>query len=311
MTDEESAETGTPTGVTLSFILRRRHPEVLQGTLRRWVAEGRVKIGEARARTFHQVVPDGQSVVVSDHGPKKIAEMKGTGAGGGLRIVHEDNDILVADKPPGLVTVSMPGDPRPTLVRLVRKHVGEQVQLGIIHRLDKDVGGLIVFSKSDAGFKGLKEQLKLRTLKREYVAVVKGVPTPQGGGWGKWDWPIFEPKDGPVQVVKGGGGRMTAGMTADPATTEFKVVVQGQGGERSMLEIRLETGRKHQIRAHCATAGHAILGDPIYGRVPLNRPPLLLMATRMGLVHPVSREALEFSLEVPNRFRSIVGQELG
>ncbi len=222
-----------------------------------------------------------------------------------LDIVYEDEHLVVVDKPPGLVVHPAPGNPDRTLVNALLAHCGASLsgiggvaRPGIVHRLDKDTSGLIVVAKTDAAHHGLAAQFARHSVERVYAALVWGVPRPaEGEIAGAIGRSQGDRKK--MAVVRDGRGK--------PALTRYRVVKRLAGGLVSLIECRLATGRTHQIRVHLATAGHPLIGDPVYGRPASRRrlpaalsaavgdfPRQALDAFALGFIHPVSGEKLTF-----------------
>jgi 23S rRNA pseudouridine1911/1915/1917 synthase len=208
-----------------------------------------------------------------------------------LRIVHEDADLIVIDKPAGLPVHPSPGHSSHTLVNAVLAQcadlsgIGGVGRPGIVHRLDKDTSGLIIVAKNDAAHLSLARQLKERQVEKTYVALVHGRLSPKEG---VIDAPIARhPKHRKKMAVVAGGRE---------ARTRYRALREIDGF--SLVEARPETGRTHQIRVHLASIGHPIAGDALYGRV--GAPPLgrqFLHAARLAFRHPSSGERIE--LEAP------------
>ena len=216
-----------------------------------------------------------------------------------LSILYEDDDLLVVDKPKGMVVHPAPGNPDGTLVNALLYHCGDslsgingEVRPGIVHRIDKDTSGLLVVAKNDAAHVALQEQIQAHSFTREYRAVVHGNVKEDTG---TIDAPIGRnPKDRKKMAVTTQHSR--------EAVTHFEVLERF--GNYTYLKCRLETGRTHQIRVHMAYKGHPVAGDPVYG--PSNTPKSLggqcLHAGLIGFIHPRTGEYMEFSSELPESF---------
>ncbi len=212
-----------------------------------------------------------------------------------LNILHEDDDLLVANKPPGLITSSTPREKRPTLIALIVAYLqatAPRARAGIIHRLDRDAAGLLVFSKNDETYEHLKHQFFHHTVLREYAAVVRGVPNPPAG---RIESRLIENRHGTVLTTR----RPTGGQRA---ITHFETVRHNE--KFAQLKVTLETGRKHQIRAHLSEAGHPIIGDTLY---PIDRPidrrathpaGLMLRAVHLAFAHPRTGQRADFILDL-------------
>ena len=206
------------------------------------------------------------------------------------RIVHQDDAILVVDKPPGLVVHPAPSHRGETLVDALEGLTGggEDERAGIVHRLDKDTSGLIVVARTDEAHRGLSRQIRAREVTREYLALVTGHPESKTG---TIDAPLGRSRRRRTRrAVRGAGER--------EARTHFEVIEQLPAD--TLVRARLETGRTHQIRVHFAAIGHPVAGDPDYG--PAGRHGLdrqFLHAARLKLKHPTTGEELSFESPLP------------
>ncbi len=239
-------------------------------------------------------------------------------------IVYEDDDVLVIDKPAGLATVPPPGRDSENAFSMVKRHVrNAKKQRGtrawIIHRLDREASGLLVFAKTEAAFESLKEEFRTKRVRRLYAAVVEGAlpSAPAGAGAGA-DWRtvqsfLAEDRDGLVRSTESPTRARRDmdddGDAAKRAVTHYRVLATGHN--RSLLQVRLETGRKNQIRVHMADLQHPIVGDFRYGSKsdPINR--VCLHAAELGFHHPTTSRLLRFTSEVPYTFRMLVGMTKG
>ena len=221
-----------------------------------------------------------------------------------LDIVYEDSDLLVVDKPAGLVVHPAAGHADGTLVNALLYHcagqlsgIGGVARPGIVHRIDKDTSGLLVVAKTDAAHLGLAAQFAEHSINRRYVAIVQGRPSPANGtirgNIGRSDHDRKK-----MALVGEGRGKH--------AVTHFTSEEKLSGATR--IECRLETGRTHQVRVHMASIGHALLGDPLYSRPPKALRDLLkaadfrrqaLHAQRLGFIHPVTGSECDFFSPIP------------
>lgn len=216
-----------------------------------------------------------------------------------LEIIYEDPDVLVANKPAGLLTSTVPHEPRPTLAAMVREHAklhNPRAVVGIIHRLDRDVSGLLVFSTSPRAYDSLKDQLKKRTMKRVYAALITGIPRKPAG---RFESRLAEYKDGTVHSAKGP-------YAGQRAITDYQLL--STHGPLSLLRITLQTGRKHQIRVHLSENGLSVLGDPLYGNESCAASRLMLAAIHLSFIHPVSGKAMKFEMPLPTEFKDAIKQ---
>lgn len=234
-----------------------------------------------------------------------------------LHILFEDDDLIVLDKPAGLVTHPAPGNEDGTLVNALLAHCGESLpgiggerRPGIVHRLDKDTSGVMVVAKSELAMASLAQAFATRDLERAYLALCWGVPNPAKGGIegaiGR------DPRDRKRMALVPRGGK--AALTHYRTMQSWHMAV-------SLVECRLATGRTHQIRVHLAARSHPIVGDPVYlRRIPalartlpamqrdqlLDFPHQALHAATLGFRHPRTNEPLLFSTPAPSDFQSLV-----
>ena len=228
-----------------------------------------------------------------------------------LDVVYEDDDIIVINKPQGMVVHPAPGNYSGTLVNALLfrcrdslSGIGGVMRPGIVHRIDKDTSGLLVVAKNDFAHTALSEELKYHGIEREYHALVKGG---FGEDTGTIDLPIGRhPIDRKKMAV------LKNSESAREAVTHYEVLARY--GNISHLKLMLETGRTHQIRVHMSYTGHPLLGDEVYGqsKIPFEKrhAPLLngqaLHAKRLSLTHPRTGERMTFECELPENFKELL-----
>lgn len=232
-----------------------------------------------------------------------------------LTIAFEDQHLVVVDKPAGMVVHPAVGNITGTLVNALLHHCRGQLsgingvaRPGIVHRIDKDTSGLLVVAKSDAAHEGLAAQFAAHTVHRRYIAVCAGHPSPA---------------EGTVDARIGRSDADRKKMTVLPnnssrgktAITHYKVVQRLD--HAAQIECRLETGRTHQVRVHCASIGHPLLGDPAYGRTPKQLRPVLerlgfarqaLHAAELGFQHPLTGEMVQFRSNLPQDMAELIDE---
>lgn len=213
-----------------------------------------------------------------------------------LDIVYEDEDVIVVNKPSGMVVHPAPGHTHATLVNALLYHcnslsnIGGDVRAGIVHRIDKDTSGLLVACKNNMAHKSLSEQLKEKTTTRKYIAIVTGSIS---HNLGKINAPIGRDPDNRQKMAVVENGKS--------AVTHFRVLDRFKN--YTLLELELETGRTHQIRVHMAYIGHPVLNDPLYGTKKQTTPfGQYLHAKTLGFKHPRTGEYMEFDSELPQEF---------
>lgn len=218
-----------------------------------------------------------------------------------LEIVYEDNDLLVVNKPKGMVVHPAHGNYTGTLVNALLYHCGDSlsgingvIRPGIVHRIDKNTSGLLIVAKNDAAHIHLAEQIKAHSFTREYEAIACG---------------FFKESEGTIDAPIGRHktDRKKMCVTAENsrnAVTHYSVL--RQYGGYAHVRLRLETGRTHQIRVHLAYIGHSVLGDDVYGKHYKGLDGQCLHARKIGFIHPTTGEYLEFTSELPKYFSAVL-----
>lgn len=221
-----------------------------------------------------------------------------------LDIIYEDDDIILVNKPKGMVVHPAPGHYGGTLVNGLMYHFGDSLsgingefRPGIVHRIDMDTTGVLVVCKNDSAHRSLSEQLHEHSITRKYYAIVHGNIQQNEG---TVDAPIGRsPRDRKKMAVNTRNGRR--------AVTHYRVL-ERFGGRYTYIECQLETGRTHQIRVHMASIGHPILGDDVYGpkKCPFKLQGQTLHAGVLGFIHPSTGEYIEFKADLPEYFKELL-----
>ncbi len=292
-------------GLRLDQALSALFPDYSRSRLQEWIKRGAARLDDAEVTPKHRVW-GGEAIsltteaaVSTEIRPEAIP----------LDIVHEDDDVLVVDKPAGLVVHPAAGHWEGTLQNALLNHAPALAGIprcGIVHRIDKDTSGLLMVAKSLEAHKQLVDQLQARTVHRHYLALVQGAPT----GGGTVDEPIGRhPSDRKRFAVRRDG---------KPAVTHYRI--EERFPSHTLLQVKLETGRTHQIRVHMAHIHHPLVGDPVYGgrsKTPAGAPAPLIDALRqfrrqalhaasLGIDHPASGEYLEWHAPLPDDFQSLL-----
>lgn len=262
-----------------------------------WIKEGRVTVNGQAVKSNYKVAEDDE-VTLRVPPPRELAI---TPEPIPLDIVYEDSDVIVVNKPRGLVVHPAPGHYSGTLVNSLLYHckdlsgINGVLRPGIVHRIDKDTSGLLVVAKNDAAHLSLAEQLRVHSMNRKYVALVHGVIPHEVG---TIDAPIGRDPQNRQQMA-------VVFENSKPAVTHF--VVQRRFKQHTLVELRLETGRTHQIRVHMKYIGYPLVGDPKYG--PKNTfafPGQALHAATLGFRHPRSGAYLEFTAPLPDDMKALI-----
>jgi 23S rRNA pseudouridine1911/1915/1917 synthase len=301
----ELSTTAEHDGQRLDLFLALRLPQLSRSRLQALVREGHLRQGErVIAEPGHRVKP-GERFVLDLPPPRAAAPAPQPHE---LEVLFEDEHLIVLVKPAGLVVHPAPGHADGTLVNALLAHcgpslsgVGGALRPGIVHRLDREVSGVMVAAKHDRAHIGLAGQFSVHSIGRVYEAIVWGVP---GAAAGTVDRPLGRhPVDRKrMAIVRSGGKR---------AVTRWRLL-DAAGTRAARLAFELETGRTHQIRVHAASLGHPIVGDRVYGRgraaadtiAGLDR--ILLHARQLGFIHPITGETLAFEAPPPPVFDAIL-----
>jgi 23S rRNA pseudouridine1911/1915/1917 synthase len=213
-----------------------------------------------------------------------------------LTVLYEDDDVIIVDKPAGLLTVPTEAREKDTLwsraLHYLQHRYGGRPHAGIVHRLDKDTSGALVFARNRAALHELQDRFRTHAIDREYVALVEG--SPEDGG-------TFD-----ADLVREAGLRRSvarAGQEGRRAVTRYRTLERF--GKTALVSVRPETGRTHQIRVHFSAAGHPILGDRVYGNAKL-APRQMLHARRLGFPHPRTGEPVAAQSPVPEDFERVL-----
>ncbi len=289
-------------GLRLDVALTRLAPDLSRARIQRLVEDGRVRVSGRSVRAAARV-RGGEAVTVAIPPPEPtVAQPEDLP----LTVLHEDRDLLVLDKAPGMVVHPARGSPRSTLVNALLFRLagaaGAPPRLGLVHRLDKDTSGCLVVARTEAALQGLQAQWKGRQVEKVYLAICHGAPAERG----RLDTPYGRhPRD---------RTRFTGRVrSARRAVTDFQVV-ERFGSAASLVEVTLHTGRTHQIRVHLAEAGHPLLADAVYGgtrreaRLPASDPVRraaaavgrqALHAARLAFDHPRTGRRMRFEAPLP------------
>ncbi|MCX6989456.1 MAG: RluA family pseudouridine synthase [Chlamydiae bacterium] len=260
--------------------LHEMAPDSSKNTLRAWLQSGRVTVDQQRAERANIEVLPGQIVAVGH----KVSFLRGS-----IRILHDDNDIVVLEKPEGLLSVATDLETRATVHAMLKKQFHNR---GVypVHRLDRDTSGVMIFTYNENARDHLKTQFEERQIDKTYFAIVeREMPL------GKGTWESYLEEDD-FYFVKSTNNSSFGKL----ALTRYEVILSHK--MRSMLRLKPETGRKNQLRVHCSEAGFPILGDKKYGAPsnPIKR--LCLHAQEITFTHPLTGRRMTFSSPLPESF---------
>ncbi len=277
-------------GTRLDKYASERYPELSRTQIQKLIGDGYIKVNDRVAKAGLKLnAGDRLSISLPPATPSSLVPEAIP-----LNIIYEDDDLLVIDKPAGLTVHPAPGHPSHTLANAVLSHFsglpdsGDSLRPGIVHRLDKDTSGVMLVAKNNAAQLSLANQFKARSVVKAYLVLVKGHLTPEDG--------IIEAPIGRdrrhrkrMAVVAEGKGR--------EARTQYHVL--DYTGNYTLLEVRTETGRTHQIRVHLAAIGYPVVGDKVYGAKSVYLSRQFVHASRLGFTLPSTDEYVEFTSDLP------------
>lgn len=292
--EEESMEWTADAGAAKEridkFVKSQTGEQYSRSQIQLWIEEGNIVVNGNQVKTNHKIAEgDVISLHVPEAEPVEIVPEDIP-----LDVYYEDSDVIVVNKERGMVVHPAPGHSSGTLVNALMHHckdlsgINGELRPGIVHRIDKDTSGLLMAAKNDKAHASLAAQLKEHSVTRKYFAIVHGNVSHDQG---TIDAPIGrDPQDRKMYTV--------IERNSKHAVTHFQVAERF--GDYTLLELKLETGRTHQIRVHMKFIGHPLVGDPMYGRSKgIKMSGQALHAAVLGFVHPSSGEYMEFSAPLP------------
>lgn len=290
------------TGSRLDRYLTDHLPDLSRSRIQKLIEQGHVWLNGAVCTSKKTTVQAGDRLHI-EIPPAEPLDLQAEAIP--LEILYEDDQLLILNKPTGLVVHPAPGHEAGTLVNALLAHcpalegIGGVRRPGIVHRLDKDTSGAIAIAKTDQAHQNLQAQFKTKTAQREYLGIVYGAPSQSSG---TIDLPIgrhpIDRKKMAVVPLEKGGRR---------AVTHWQI--EERLGNYTLVRFQLETGRTHQIRVHSAQMGHPIVGDPVYGSgrsVGVNLPGQALHAWKLKLQHPITRNWIEAIAPLPSTFVTLL-----
>ena len=294
-------------GLRVDVALQQLLPEFSRSKLQEWIKNEFVTVNQSAVTSKHKVYAGDEIKVIVQQNPENNAFLPEAIP---LDIIFEDETLLVINKPAGMVVHPAVGNWSGTLLNALLHHIpdiGNIPRCGIVHRLDKETSGLLVVAKTLSAQTHLVQQLQARTVKREYRAIV----------WGQlWKNGVVNQPIGRHPSIR---TRMAVHLSGKPAITHYEILERF--GVHTYLRCNLETGRTHQIRVHMQYLKAPIVGDPVYGLksiMPIKsmsdtlRQHILgfhrqaLHAIRLGLIHPLTSEAMEWSIDLPNDMKALL-----
>ena len=290
--------------IRLDVYIAEKFKDLSRTMIQKLIEEGNIKVnGNIKKMSYKVQLNDEISICIpkakeTDLKPQEIP----------IEVVYEDDDIIVVNKPKGLVVHPANGNPDGTLVNAIMamckeslSGIGGELRPGIVHRLDKDTSGLLIVAKNDKAHINMSEQIKNREVTKKYIALVRGV-IPEDDA--TIDMPIGRStKDRKKMAVTKSGKK---------AVTHFKVLKRYP--KYTLLEVKIDTGRTHQIRVHMAEIGHPVVGDMVYsnGKNDFGVEGQMLHAKSLDFKHPITGKQMHLEAELPQYFKSIIeGEKIG
>lgn len=285
-------------GIRIDRYLAKQKPELSRSMIQKLIEDHAVLVNQKPVRTSYQIRKQDQITIQIPE--VKESNMKAQDIP--IDIIYEDQDILVVNKPKGMVVHPANGNPDGTLVNAIMAKckdglsgIGGELRPGIVHRLDKDTSGLLIVAKNDQAHIKMSEQIKNREVKKIYIALVKG---------------IVKENEATIQMPIGRSPqdrkKMAVRKDGKEAVTHFKVLKRYL--HNTLLELKIDTGRTHQIRVHMAQIGHPVVGDMVYskGKNEFGVEGQMLHAKRLEFMHPITGKKLILEAPLPKYFEEIL-----
>ena len=285
-------------GIRLDKIIAQLEKDISRTTIQRMIEEGNILVNDKKVKISYKVLEDDIIIVT----PEQAQEIDLLAQEIPLNIIHEDDDILIVNKEKGMVVHPGNGNPDGTLVNAIMARckeslsgIGGKIRPGVVHRIDKDTSGLVIIAKNDKAHINISDQIKNREVEKTYLALVRG---------------NIKENEAVINMPIGRSSKDRKKMAVDKkgkeAITEFKVLEKYDGF--TYIEVKIKTGRTHQIRVHMAEIGYPIVGDEVYsnGRNPFSVKGQMLHAAKLGFVHPTTNKKVIFEAPLPEYFERIL-----
>ena len=288
-------------GKRLDVYIVSKDSDVTRTSAQRQIEQGNVTINGKRTTKVSYKVSDGDEIEIEEKEPVEI-ELKAQDIP--VDIVYEDNDIIVVNKPKGMVVHPANGNPDGTLVNAIMaickdslSGIGGEIRPGIVHRLDKDTSGLLIVAKNDMAHVNMSEQIKRHEVKKTYIALVRGVVKENEATI-----------DMPIGRSNSDRKKMAVTKNGKNAVTHIKVLKRYD--KYTLLEVNIETGRTHQIRVHLAHIGYPVIGDYIYsnGKNEFGIVGQCLHAKSLEFKHPITGEDMKLEAPLPAYFKNVINE---
>lgn len=284
----------------IDMYLSKKYEDISRVAIQRLIEEEKILVNGRKTKSSYKV-KENDSITIEEEKPKEIA-LKAQDIP--VEVIYEDEDIIVVNKPKGLVVHPANGNPDGTLVNAIMaickdtlSGIGGEIRPGIVHRIDKDTSGILVIAKNDKAHINLSEQIKKHEVKKVYIALVRG---------------IVKENEATIKMPIGRSTKdrkkMAVTEKGKEAITHFKVLKRYPEDNCTLLEVRIETGRTHQIRVHLAQIGYPIIGDTTYssGKNKWGIEGQCLHAKSLEFKHPITEKIMYLEAELPKYFKDII-----
>ena len=287
-------------GKRLDAYISSKDEEMTRTTAQRLIEQGNILVNNKKQKVSYKV-STGDVITVEEEQPQEI-ELKAQDIP--VEIIYEDNDIIVVNKPKGMVVHPANGNPDGTLVNAIMaickdslSGIGGEIRPGIVHRLDKDTSGLLIVAKNDKAHINMSEQIKNHKVKKTYIALVRGIVKENEATI-----------DMPIGRSNSDRKKMAVNKNGKNAVTHIKVLERFN--KYTLLEVNIETGRTHQIRVHLSHIGYPIIGDYTYsnGKNEFGVEGQCLHAKQLEFKHPITEKEMKLEAELPEYFEKILQQ---
>ena len=285
-------------GIRLDKIITELEQDISRTAIQRMIEQGNILVNGNKTKTSYKVT-EGDIITIQDEEPQETDLVPQDIP---LNVIYEDDDILIINKEKGMVVHPGAGNPDGTLVNAIMAKckdslsgIGGKIRPGVVHRIDKDTSGLVIIAKNDKTHIDISEQIKNREVEKTYLALVRG---------------NIKENEATINMPIGRSTKDRKKMAVDKkgkeAITEFKVLKRYDGF--TYIEVKIKTGRTHQIRVHMAEIGYPIVGDEVYsnGRNPFEVKGQMLHAAKLGFIHPTTKEKVIFQAPLPEYFENVL-----
>ena len=272
--------------------------DISRTAIKRMIEQGSILVNQRQVKTSYKVASE-DTITINEEEPREADLLPQDIP---LKIIYEDEDILIINKEKGMVVHPGNGNPDGTLVNAVMAKckgslsgIGGKIRPGVVHRIDKDTSGLVIIAKNDKAHINISEQIKNREVKKVYVALVRGVISEN-------EAVINMPIGRSTKDRK----KMAVSRNGKEAITEFEVLKRYK--DFTYIKLNIKTGRTHQIRVHMSEIGHPVVGDEVYsnGKNPFNVKGQMLHAKELEFVHPTTNKKVKFEAPLPKYFKNIL-----